>query len=152
MSSGWSRRRWGASWAAGCWPAPVPDSDHGDADARAFKLRGLGMAQRQPQMPMTAMVAIPLHSASCRPRHRVTARRVRGARGSVRGEGSVSQAWSCQSVQSLPSPYPVARIRNQSILIKHVCQMSYTMSGTMSGTIFYQICIVQISGLIWDQI
>ena len=113
--------------------------------------RGLGRAQRLPQMPMTAMVAIPLHSARCRPRHRVTARRARGARGSVRGEGSVSQAWSCQSVQSLPSPY-VARIRNQYILIKHVCQMSYTRSGTMSGTIFYPICIVQISGPIWDQI
>ena len=81
-------------------------------------------------------------AASCRPRHRVTAHRVRGARGSVRGEGSVSQAWSCQSVQSLPSPYPVARIRNQPLLIKHVFQLSYTISGTISGTILYPICTV----------
>ena len=68
--------------------------------------RGLGRAPRQPQMQMINMVAIPPHSASCRPHHRVTERKVRGARGSVRGVWSVSHAWSCQSVQSLPGPYP----------------------------------------------
>ena len=74
--------------AAGCWPAPTPDSDrvsqrHCWPTAMRTRARsscgcagrGLERAPRQPQMPMTAMVIIPPSSASCRPRHRVTARR-----------------------------------------------------------------------------
>ncbi len=98
--------------AAECWPALVPDSDgvslrHYRPTAMRTRTRssccrsgrGLEKALCQPQMLMTAMVVTPPHRASRRPRHRVTACRVRCTRGSVRGVGSVSQAWSCLSVQ-----------------------------------------------------
>jgi hypothetical protein len=83
--------------------------------------RGPKRALRQPHMPMTAMVAIPPHSASCRPRHRVTERRVHCTLGSVRGVGSVCH------------------------------KSYVTISGTMSGTMFDPIWIgtyVCISGTI----
>ncbi len=77
--------------------------------------------------------------------------------GSVRGEwgqsarpGLVNQSSHCPvPIQSVW--FVFARIRSQSFLIKHVCQISYTISGSILGTIFNPIWM-WISGLICSYI